>query len=62
MATKSKSTSKRKRAPARRKTPKKAAPRTRGILPEECRLDSLPPAAAEVAARIEREGGMLIGS
>jgi ParB family chromosome partitioning protein len=62
MATKSKSTSKRKRAPAKRKTPKKAAPRTRGILPEECRLDSLPPAAAEVAARIEREGGMLIGS
>ncbi len=61
MATKSK-TAKRKRAPARRKTPKKAAPRTRGIQPEECRLDSLPPQAAQVAERIEREGGLLIGS
>jgi len=62
MATKSKTSAKRKRAPARRKTPKKAAPRTRGILPQECRLDSLPPQAAEVAERIEREGGLLIGS
>ena len=62
MATKNKSTAKRKRAPARRKTPKKAAPRTRGVQPEECRLESLPPDAAEVAARIEREGGFIIGS
>jgi ParB family chromosome partitioning protein len=62
VATKSKTTAKRKRAPARRKTPKKAAPRTRGILPDECRLESLPQEAAEVAQRIEREGGLLIGS
>ncbi|MGH8189262.1 MAG: ParB N-terminal domain-containing protein, partial [Steroidobacteraceae bacterium] len=62
MATKSKTTAKRKRAPVRRKTPKKAAPRTRGVQPEECRLEQLPPDAADVAARIEREGGLLIGS
>ena len=61
MATKPK-TAKRKRGPVRRKTPKKAAPRTRGMLPQECRLESLPPEAAEVAERIEREGGMVIGS
>lgn len=62
VATKSKTTAKRKRAPVRRRTPKKAAPRTRGMQPSECRLDELPPEAAEVAARIEREGGLLIGS
>jgi ParB family transcriptional regulator, chromosome partitioning protein len=62
MATKSKTTTKRKRAPARRKTPKKAAPRTRGMQPEECRLDELPPQAAEVSDRIVREGGIVIGS
>ena len=62
MATKTKTTAKRKRAPVRRRTPKKAAPRTRGVLPSECKLDELPPAAAEVAARVEREGGLLIGS
>lgn len=62
MATKAKSTAKRKRAPARRKTPKKAAPRTRGIRPEECRIESLPPQAAEVVGRIEREGGVVVGS
>jgi len=50
-----------KRAPARRKTPKKAAPRTRGVLPEDCRMQELPPAAAEVAQRIEREGGIVVG-
>jgi ParB family chromosome partitioning protein len=62
MATKSKTAAKRKRAPAKRKTPKKAAPRTRGVLPTECRLDELQGEAAEVAARIEREGGLLIAS
>ena len=59
MATKTKTTAKRKRAPVRRRTPKKAAPRTRGMLPSECKLDELPPAAAEVAARVEREGGLV---
>ena len=62
MATKSKTTTQRKRAPAKRKTPKKAAPRTRGVLAAECRLDTLPPDAAAVAERIEREGGLLIAS
>ena len=62
MATKTKSTAKRKRAPVRRRTPKKAAPRTRGVLPTECKLDELPPDAREVADRVEREGGLVIGS
>jgi ParB family chromosome partitioning protein len=56
-----KSTTKRKRAPARRKTPKKAAPRTRGIQPSECRIETMPGPAAEVAARVEAEGGHVIG-
>ena len=60
MATRS--TSKRKRAPARRKTPKKAAPRSRGVTPEQCRLEDLPKEAADVARRIEDEGGIVIGS
>jgi ParB family chromosome partitioning protein len=59
---KRKSTSGLKRAPARRKTPKRAAPRTRGMQPEDCRVESLPAEAAEVAQRIEREGGVVIGS
>jgi ParB family chromosome partitioning protein len=62
MATKTKSTAKRKRGPVRRKTPKKAAPRTRGVMPQECRLETLPPHAAEVVDRIEQEGGIVIGS
>src|SRR5687767_6544389 len=62
MATKSKTTTKRKRAPAKRKTPKKAAPRTRGVMPLDCRLEELPADAAEVAKRIEQEGGLLIAS
>ncbi|MDY6947544.1 MAG: ParB N-terminal domain-containing protein [Pseudomonadota bacterium] len=62
MATKSKTTAKRKRAPAKRKTPKKAAPRTRGVLPADCRLDELSGDAAEAARRIESEGGLLIAS
>ena len=62
MATKSKVTTKAKRKPAKRKTPKKAAPRTRGVQPLDCRLDSLPPEAAEVANRIESGGGLVIGS
>ncbi len=56
-----KTTAKRKRAPARRKTPKKAAPRTRGIQPVECRIDTMPQAAAVVAERVADEGGHVIG-
>jgi ParB family chromosome partitioning protein len=62
MATKSNTAAKRKRALARRKTPKKAAARTRGIPPTQCRLDELPPAVAELAERIESEGGQVLGS
>jgi ParB family chromosome partitioning protein len=53
---------KKKRAPARRKTPKKAAPRTRGVLPLDCRLENLSGDAAQTAARIESEGGLVIAS
>jgi ParB family transcriptional regulator, chromosome partitioning protein len=56
-----KSTAKRKRAPARRKTPKKAAPRTRGIQPAECRVETMSAEAAEVAKRVRDEGGHVIG-
>lgn len=56
-----KSTAKRKRAPARRKTPKKAAPRTRGIQPAECRIETMPEAVAAVAERVAHEGGQVIG-
>jgi ParB family chromosome partitioning protein len=58
---KTKSSTTRKRAPAKRKTPKKAAPRTRGIQPQDCRMEELPAAASEVAQRIEREGGVVVG-
>src|SRR3989475_9693885 len=50
-----------KRAPAKR-TPRKAKPGTRGLSPEQCRLDSLPAEAEEVRARIEREGGLVLGA
>src|SRR5260370_954817 len=50
-----------KRAPAKR-TPRKAKPGTRGLSPAECRLDSLSGEAEEVRARIEREGGLVLGA
>jgi len=50
-----------KRAPAKRR-PRKAKPGTRGLLPAECRLDSLPADAEEVRGRIEREGGLVLGA
>ena len=50
-----------KRAPAKRR-PRKAKPGTRGLLPAECRLDSLPADAEEVRDRIEREGGLVLGA
>jgi ParB family chromosome partitioning protein len=59
MATKA--ATKKKRAPARRKTPKKAAPRTRGFHPMACRVDTLPSEAAAVSQRIEQEGGLVVG-
>ncbi len=50
-----------KRAPARR-TPRKAAPKSRGLTPDECRLESLSGTADEVHRRIEGEGGVVLGS
>ncbi len=50
-----------KRAPAKR-APRKAKAGTRGLLPSECRLDSLPDDAQEVRDRIEAEGGLVIGA
>src|SRR5436190_20846023 len=50
-----------KRAPAKR-TPRKAKPGTRGPSPAECRLDSLSGEPEEVRARIEREGGLVLGA
>ena len=50
-----------KRAPPKR-TPRKAKPGTRGLLPAECRIDSLSGDAEEVRARIEKEGGLFLGA
>ena len=50
-----------KRAPARR-TPRKAAPRSRGLEPPDCRLQAPPAALADAASRVEREGGTVVGA
>src|SRR5882672_2821220 len=50
-----------KRAPAKRR-PRKAKAGTRGLLPAEARVDSLPEEAQEVSDRIESEGGLVIGA
>src|SRR5438128_7454492 len=50
-----------KRAPARR-TPRKAAAKSRGLTPAECRLDSLPGEAEEARGRIESAGGLVLGA
>ncbi|HSQ05252.1 MAG TPA: ParB N-terminal domain-containing protein [Burkholderiales bacterium] len=50
-----------KRAPARR-TPRKAAPKSRGLTPAECRIDSLSSAAEEVRGRVVDEGGIVLGA
>jgi ParB family chromosome partitioning protein len=49
-----------KRAPARRR-PRKAKPGTRGLAPAECRLDALSGEGEEARARVERDGGMVLG-
>ncbi|HXX28239.1 MAG TPA: ParB N-terminal domain-containing protein [Terriglobales bacterium] len=49
-----------KRAPARRR-PGKAKPGSKGLGPEECRLEELGGAAAEVAKTIEQARGSLVG-
>jgi ParB family transcriptional regulator, chromosome partitioning protein len=50
-----------KRAPAKRR-PRKAKPGTRGLLPAEARVESLSAEAREVAERVEKVGGQLLGS
>ena len=49
-----------KRAPARRR-PRKAKAGSRGLAAGECRLDALPPEADDVRARVEKEGGFVLG-
>lgn len=61
MATKAK-TAARQRAPAKRKTPKQATPRTRGIQPADCRIDAMPADLAALAQRVVDEGGCVVGS
>jgi ParB family chromosome partitioning protein len=55
-ASKTKSTTKRKR------TPRKAAAASRGIKPEECLLDAASGDVAAVRRRIEDEGGVVLGA
>jgi ParB family chromosome partitioning protein len=62
MATAAKAkTTGRKRAPAKR-TPKKAAAGSRGIEPQDTRLDATSGDVAETVRRIEQEGGVVIGA
>ena len=49
-----------KRAPARRR-PRKAKAGSRGLAASECRLDALPQEAEEVKARVDKEGGFVLG-
>ena len=56
-----KSTTGRKRAPAKR-LPKKAAAGSRGILPQDCRLDGESADIAALGRRIESEGGVVLGA
>ncbi|MGQ0652232.1 MAG: chromosome partitioning protein ParB [Betaproteobacteria bacterium] len=50
-----------KRAPAKRRA-RKAKAHTRGLLPEECRLEELSGPALEVKEKVEKEGGVVMGS
>ncbi len=49
-----------KRAPARRR-PRKAKAKSKGLEPHECRLETPGGELAEVTARVEREGGAVVG-
>jgi ParB family transcriptional regulator, chromosome partitioning protein len=53
--------SKARRAPAKRR-PRKAKAGTRGLSAADARLEAIPAEAREAAARIDAEGGVLIGS
>ena len=48
--------------PRRKRAPRKAAPETRGLGPQECRLDVSGDALREVARRIAEEGGVVLGA
>src|SRR5678810_1131863 len=50
-----------KRAPAKRR-PRKAKEKSRGLTPQECRVESLSGAALEVSKKIESEGGIVLGA
>jgi ParB family chromosome partitioning protein len=50
-----------KRAPAKRRA-RKAAAGSRGLMPADCRADALTGEAEEARARIEREGGLVVGA
>src|SRR5262245_47537565 len=49
------------RKPAKRR-PRKAAAKSRGLTPQECKLDSLAGVAQQVAQQVEKEGGLILGS
>ena len=49
-----------KRAPAKRR-PRKAQAKSRGLTPQECRLEGLSRADRDVTDRIDHEGGMILG-
>jgi ParB family transcriptional regulator, chromosome partitioning protein len=59
MAAKAKAATGRKRV---KRTPKKAAVRSRGIEPQDTRLDMPTGEAADVGRRIEQEGGIVLGA
>jgi ParB family chromosome partitioning protein len=50
-----------KRSPPRRR-PRKAKPGTKGLQPEDCRIEELAGDAAEIVERIKRAAGIVIGS
>ena len=60
MASKAKST--RKRAPARRKTPRKAQPHTRGIQPADCPVETLTGPVLDAKNRVVTSGGAVLGA
>ena len=45
-----------------RRTPRKAAPRSAGLDPQDCLLEAPSGDVAEVAGRVEKEGGAVIGT
>lgn len=45
-----------------KRTPRKAAAASRGIAPQDCRLDTASGDIAEITRRIEQEGGVVLGA